>query len=61
MAEPSGLTERKLEFRTMLKEIADQLRPEDVEALTFIHNLPAAERRTALGTLSWMEMKVRQL
>lgn len=59
MAEPNGLANRKLEFRTMLKTVADQLRPEDVESLAFIHHLPATEPKTALGALSWMERKVR--
>ena len=59
MAEPNGLADRKLEFRTMLKRVADQFRPEDVESLAFIHHLPATEPRTALGALSWMERKVK--
>ena len=61
MAEPHGLAERKLEFRTMLKRVADQYRPEDVESVAFIHNLPATEPRTALGALSWLERKVLRI
>ena len=46
-------------FRTMLKNAADQLTPEDVDALTYIHSLckSGSERPAALEVFRLLEVR----
>ena len=57
---PHSLSEQSVRFRTMLKQVADRLTPEDVESLAYIHSVQKTgkgEAVTALTLLRELEAK----
>ena len=56
---PCGIQRTSMLFRTMLKKAADQLTPEDVDALTYIHSLckSGSERPAALEVFRLLEVR----
>ena len=49
---PHSLGEKSVLFRTMLKQVADMMTPEDVESLAYIHSVHNAGKGVAVTALS---------
>ena len=49
---PHSLSEKSVLFRTMLKQVADMLMPEDVESLAYIHSVQKMGKGEAVTALS---------